>query len=140
MRMTLHTSYYGNPFLDRNKIYSVRISNTAPGGYPIDHILQEVIPFWDTIVGPFKDGKITEKEFAIRYRRMLDSRESNIKMMLETLKRNARSLEREDMVFLCYEKPGRFCHRHVLAEWLEERLGETVEEYNNPGTLEPTLF
>lgn len=23
-----------------------------------------------------------------------------------------------DIVLCCYEKPGDFCHRHILAEWL----------------------
>lgn len=25
---------------------------------------------------------------------------------------------KKDIVFVCYEKPGDFCHRHLLAEWL----------------------
>ena len=30
---------------------------------------------------------------------------------------------------LCYEKPGDFCHRHIVAEWLHDRLGVHVEEF-----------
>ena len=26
----------------------------------------------------------------------------------------------EDIVLLCYEKPGDFCHRHIVADWLNE--------------------
>ena len=31
-------------------------------------------------------------------------------------------------MFLCYEAPGKFCHRHILADWLRE-AGYTVEEF-----------
>ena len=34
-----------------------------------------------------------------------------------------------DCVLLCYEKPGDFCHRHILANWLEENFGFKVEEF-----------
>lgn len=34
----------------------------------------------------------------------------------------------EDAVLLCYEKPGQFCHRRLVAEWLEEKLGIEVKE------------
>lgn len=35
---------------------------------------------------------------------------------------------RRDIVLLCYEKPPQFCHRHLVAEWLEKELGIKVEE------------
>ena len=30
---------------------------------------------------------------------------------------------------LCYEKPGDFCHRHLVAEWLQKTLNIKVEEF-----------
>lgn len=35
----------------------------------------------------------------------------------------------QDVILLCYEKAGDFCHRRLVADWLEERLGIKVEEY-----------
>ena len=29
---------------------------------------------------------------------------------------------------MCWEKSGDFCHRHLVAEWVEENLGITIEE------------
>ncbi len=136
----LYTSYYGNPFLDPSKTFLVRISNSAPGEYPINWILQEAIPFWETIVGPYKDGTITETDFVVRYKHMLDSKHFNIILNLDTIKERAKALGREDIVFLCYEKPGKFCHRRVFALWLEQHCGESVEEYRNPDSVEPALF
>ena len=34
----------------------------------------------------------------------------------------------KDIVLLCYEKPPQFCHRHLVAEWLEKEMGIKVEE------------
>ena len=42
-------------------------------------------------------------------------------------------------VIVCYEKPeaiatgSTWCHRHIVAEWLERALGQPVEEIGHPG-------
>lgn len=106
----------------------------------MNFVLQEAIPSWETIVGPYKEGTITENDFVIRYRRQIESKMFNILLALDTILEQAKALGLQDIVFLCYEKPGRFCHRRVFAKWLQEKTGENVEEYPNPSTFEPTLF
>jgi hypothetical protein len=34
----------------------------------------------------------------------------------------------ENAVLLCWEPPGEFCHRRLVAEWLEVQLGIKVPE------------
>lgn len=34
----------------------------------------------------------------------------------------------KDRVLLCYEKPGDFCHRRIVADWIETELGIIVPE------------
>lgn len=34
----------------------------------------------------------------------------------------------EDAILLCWEKPGEFCHRRLVAEWLEKSLGIPIFE------------
>jgi len=34
-----------------------------------------------------------------------------------------------DVVLLCYEKPGDFCHRKLVAEWLSDNLNIEVGEF-----------
>ena len=34
-----------------------------------------------------------------------------------------------DIILLCYEKSGDFCHRHIVADWIESELKKRVEEY-----------
>lgn len=32
-------------------------------------------------------------------------------------------------VLLCWEKPGQFCHRRIVAKWIEENTGVEVPEW-----------
>ena len=34
----------------------------------------------------------------------------------------------ENAVLLCWEKSGKFCHRHLIARWLESALGISIYE------------
>jgi len=34
----------------------------------------------------------------------------------------------EDAVLLCWENKDKFCHRHLVAEWLSNNLGISIEE------------
>ena len=34
----------------------------------------------------------------------------------------------DKVVLLCYESPEKFCHRHLVAQWLSVKLGQKVEE------------
>lgn len=36
--------------------------------------------------------------------------------------------ELDDCVLLCWEKSGSFCHRRLVAEWLEKNTGNKVNE------------
>ncbi|MBZ7262470.1 DUF488 domain-containing protein [Klebsiella oxytoca] len=43
-------------------------------------------------------------------------------------------------VLLCWEKPGEFCHRQLVARWFRRELGILVEEYNPEETPQIGLF
>ena len=36
----------------------------------------------------------------------------------------------KDCVLLCYEKSSDFCHRHLVADWLQDKLNIEVKEFN----------
>ena len=36
-----------------------------------------------------------------------------------------------DVALCCFEEPDKFCHRHLIAEWLNETLNLDVQEYKN---------
>lgn len=35
----------------------------------------------------------------------------------------------KDIVLLCYEKPPEFCHRHLVASWLNDKLNIKITEF-----------
>lgn len=37
-----------------------------------------------------------------------------------------------NVALLCYEKPGDFCHRHLLADFLNKELGLNIREFEAP--------
>ena len=69
----------------------------------------------------YRLGEIDERIFRRRYFNELAARELDPQTVADELLKYDK-----DVILCCYEKPGEFCHRHLLAEWLS---GETrVEE------------
>ena len=48
--------------------------------------------------------------------------------VIKELYKLAEKSQNEDIVLICYERPGDFCHRHLVANWLRNQ-GYPVEEY-----------
>lgn len=46
----------------------------------------------------------------------------------------------QDAILLCWEEPGEFCHRRLVARWLETNLGILVPEYTEPKPQMTTGF
>ncbi len=67
-----------------------------------------------------------ETEFTRRYRAQLERH--GIEKILRVLAAIARREHREGVVLLCFEPAGEFCHRRVLAEWLEEKTHQQAPE------------
>jgi hypothetical protein len=66
-----------------------------------------------------KSGEMTDEEFEREFKRCvlekMDARE-----ILEEIG--------DDAILLCWEKPGEFCHRTQVGEWLSRELGIEVKE------------
>lgn len=65
-----------------------------------------------------KAGNITEEEYEKRYRENILSK-LDPKEIYERFK---------ESVLLCWEDPGDFCHRRIVAQWLFEELKVIVDE------------
>lgn len=97
----------------------VSIAGRAPGFYTgIQY--KKLAPSW-AIFKLWKDGDIDNFQYTEMFRENilanLNSRE--VRQELESFG--------ENVVLLCYEKAGDFCHRHIVADWLET-TGIRVEE------------
>ena len=71
----------------------------------------------------WKKGVIDDFEYTRQFTEKLNQLDK------EAVKRFLTSFD-TDIVLMCYEKPGSFCHRHVVADWIENNLHLRVEEYN----------
>ena len=119
----IYTGYYGGLTRIVGDITKVQVSNSAPA--PVDIRFEKAIPDWAFIVKPYKDGLITKEEYEERYTLQLDKFRENILGVIEYFKGTGK-----DYILLCYEKPGDFCHRHILADYINKALGEgTIREY-----------
>ena len=119
----IYTGYYGGLTRIVGDIAKVQVSNSAP--VPVDIKFEKAIPDWAFIVKPYKDGLITKEEYEQRYTLQLDKFRENILGVIKYF-----SSTDKDYILLCYEKPGDFCHRHILADYINKALGEDiVKEY-----------
>lgn len=74
-------------------------------------------PTWDIVTG-VKNGSIDEKQYTLEYLKILDKLDPQ--KVVDDLGDNA--------IMLCYESPKDFCHRHIVAHWLNKNLGLDVQE------------
>lgn len=72
---------------------------------------------WHNNIGII-DEKTNNDFYIIEYYRQVLSK-LNPREVLEYLK---------NRIMMCYEDPNLFCHRHIVAAWLETELGITVPE------------
>lgn len=71
------------------------------------------------------NDQLTDEEYTSMYRndvlRLVDAR-----AFVRQLEEAGHGM---DVALCCFEKPGDFCHRHILAQWLTEQIGIEVKEY-----------
>jgi hypothetical protein len=103
------TSYFSSKlWYDKN---AVAISQGVPGWYK-GRVYKSLAPSWELV--RIKDTE----EYTRRYREEVLNRLDPKKVYKDL----------GDAILLCWEKPGEFCHRRLVAEWLEETLGIKVPE------------
>lgn len=114
----MHTSYFANL---KNVRHPVSISGRAPDWYsgPQFKILAPKLGFFTA----YKAGEIDAAAYTVEYNRL-------VLMPLDPVATYIKLTEQydEDVTLLCYEKPGDFCHRRLVAAWFSEHLGVAVPE------------
>lgn len=123
----IYTGYFANlKKYKQNGLQTVSVARFNPSWYN-GVSFSELSPS-DKLLGDYKLAGISEEEYAERYKEEITRPSS--RMMIEKLKEKALT-GTKDMVLLCYEKPDEFCHRHILAEVLNEEYPEIfhIEEF-----------
>lgn len=81
-----------------------------------------------TIIRAYKDLKISDEEYVNEFKK-------HVLEPLDAFKVHSDLVTKfgSDVTLLCYEKPGDFCHRRLVAEWFELKLGIEVPELPSAG-------
>lgn len=120
--MEIYTGYYNKVKEYKDlKLQTISISRTEPKSIVIDGKIQELCPN-NNILWDFKNGKIDEAEYTSEYLSQLDN--IGIKNILLKIHHFG-----DNVILLCWESPEKFCHRHILADYINEHSLLKVVEY-----------
>jgi hypothetical protein len=97
----------------------VRTSVGAPRSFPAPLVEWPTVYPWGIY-----NLDLDEATFRRKYRHGLWSKKPKVLAELSEFQAGYD----QDLVLLCFEPAETFCHRTVLAGWLEEQLGETISE------------
>lgn len=132
--MKIYTSYFSkSKALASKGVLPVSIALYPPKWYTGIKV-NDVCPTYDILKNSKDPGDYTQ-----RFKKEVLSR-VNATRFYEKLISISRG---KDIALCCYEKPEDFCHRHIVAEWLKEKIGIEVEEFGvskNPVYVQPSLF
>ena len=109
------------------KLYTVQRIKRKQAGMPVEDITEKskdgpartVIPDWD-MISAYMYGKMTEEEYHDKYLALLDQ---NREALVEYFKHFETLPGFTKMALSCDCKPGHFCQRILMAEWLAKNLG-----------------
>lgn len=126
MTLKLYTSRYQNGVrIKESGLGAVCISLGFPKwplSYPIVHSAPELMPSWDFL-------KLPLDQYRPLYLKKLEKMGASY--LIDTLEAVATRKKLPGLVLLCYEdlnKPGEWCHRRLLAEWVQQKLGMEIPE------------
>lgn len=133
--MRIYTSYYGNiKKLNASGISPICVSIGRPRYLNIPQMLN-VAPTRYMVSGP-----CSHEEYLRLYGQILAQQDAHtVIKQIESLS------DGKDVALCCYEKPGDFCHRHILAKWITDNTGIEVKEFGivekkEPAAVQASLF
>lgn len=121
----IYTSNYAR---HGNNPLAIAISLTVPDWYEGKQ-LEYLAPKSD-MVGKIRKGSANynQRKYTREYLDILNARNVNAEQLINSLP--------DGTLLLCYESPGDFCHRRILADWIERKTGFIVAEWKNEKELE----
>lgn len=111
----IYTSYFANIPKIPKKIKKLSIARITPSWAEVDGEVKELAPSSD-LLNRYKDGLINEAIYITEYEAQL--RELDPFEIADKI---------EGKAIMCYEKVGDFCHRNLVAKWLES-FGFKIKE------------
>ena len=120
--MKVYTSYFGNlKNLKKHNIVPIGVSRFPPKDFNGPNLIS-IAPTIDLLNSCKNNHPLYVKRYKNEILRIQGNPEDFVNM-LEFIS------DGKDVALCCYEKPDEFCHRHLIAEWLNETVNMGVEEF-----------
>jgi len=126
--MKIYTSYFGNS--RKLKEAGIKIICVAIGKPRFFSGVPQMLNVCPTRY--MISGACSHDEYLKLYDNILANQDAN--KVIEQIKSLSNG---QDVALCCYEKPGDFCHRHILAKWLTEKTGIEITEFGVVEKKEP---
>ena len=126
--MKIYMSYFAklNKILDAGYL-PISIARYTPKG--INNIPQlKIFAPSEELLRKIKSGEIDETEYEKIYRKDMEKFDFN--RIWETFEQISEKNGKKDLVLLCFEKSGEFCHRNIFASLMGEKTANKIEELN----------
>ena len=118
--MKIYTSYFGNYRRFPSNMNPIAICAKPPQDFT-GPCYKQLAPTYNTLMDYKNDGDANK--FVQRYKEETLKKLNPVHVVNDMLN----LIESNNILMLCYEKKGSFCHRHLVAEWLR-KAGYEVEE------------
>ena len=118
----MKTGYF-KQIIDVQKNAFISISLYPSNNEFVNYEYKSLAPNWK-LHENLKSKKISEDQFISAYKEQLNSMNPNI--VYDDLNTLVSGLE---PILMTDGSKKKFCHRHLVAEWLENELGIIIEEY-----------
>ena len=120
--MKIYTSYFANlKNLEKEDILPIGICCYPPKWFNGPN-LGAIAPTPDIL----EKCKSSHAEYEKRYKAEVLSIFKDVSTLINKISYISGGKE---VALCCYEKPSDFCHRHIVAKWLEEQAGIEVKEF-----------
>lgn len=120
--LTIYTTYFAKLKLLPKNIVPIAICGKSPDWYT-GLQYKKLAPKYDFFM-KWKETK--DNEYYIRCFDKQVLQQLTVENVIQELHDMAGG---DTIALVCYEKPGDFCHRHLVSEWLRKN-GIKCEEYN----------
>ena len=117
-QLSVYTSYFANWRHFPQGYQGISIALYSPKGWTRAS-LKELSPS-AALLAAYKNKAIDEIEYEKIYLNQLIDRGLTPQSIVERIPNNS--------ILLCYEKKGEFCHRHILANWLNSNCDIDIQE------------
>lgn len=126
----MKTSYFANIKNLGGNLVPISISAMTPSWVSVSEY-KKLAPTFDILMKYKQEGRDKE-EYVRRFNEevlsKLDPQETYDELICSNIG--------YEPVLLCYERPGEFCHRRLVAKWFEDNLKIKVEEFKKSSSLQ----